>query len=448
MSQSVTTVQKNDRRTVFGWAMYDWANSSYITTFGAIVSVFFTGVIVPDEGFGGMNGEELWALVVTFGAAILFLWMPVLGAMADYASAKRRFLRGFMIVGAVTTILLPLVPDGAVITFLAVVLITQIGFVAGNVFYDSFLPIITTDDTIDRVSSRGFAYGYLGGGLYVLLAAVLIFVSAEGYIGLAENTARRIAIAGAGVWWLSFAFLSLRRLPPDGEPAPLPPGIEGQSPWLAYARIGFSRTLATGRKLLGFKHILLFIVAFFFYNDAVSTVIQISGPYAENTLQLGTVEIIITFLIVQFVAFGGALFFGTVAARIGTKPTIMVTLVIWIGIAIAAFSLPVGDALPLYGLGVVVGLVLGGVQALSRSLYGSMIPEEASAEFFGFFTVLSKFSAIWGPFVFFWVSRLTGSSRPAILSIGVLLVIGLLILSRVDVKAARDSRTQWVFTDS
>jgi MFS transporter, UMF1 family len=449
LTQRVTTVLKNDRRTIFGWAMYDWANSSYITTFGAIVAAFFTGVIVPDEGFNGLRGETLWAWVVSFGALVLFLWMPVLGAMADYASAKRRFLRGFAIVGAVTTILLPLVPDGAVITFLAVVLITQIGFVAGNVFYDSFLPIIATDDTIDQVSSKGFAFGYLGGGVYVLLALVLILLSGEdGLTGLHENTAARIGIAGAGVWWLSFAFFSLRRLPEDGEQTPLPAGMEGQPRWWAYARIGFGRTVATGKKLLGFKQILLFIVAFFFYNDAVNTVIVVTGAYATDTLQLATEEIIITFLIVQFVAFAGSLFFGTVAARIGAKPTIMVTLVIWIGIAIAGFFLPAGDPLPLYGLAVIVGLVLGGVQALSRSLYGTMIPEEAAAEFFGFFTVFSKFSAIWGPLVFALVSGATGSGRPAILSIAGLLVIGLLVLTRVDVTEARESRTRWVFADS
>ena len=445
----MTIVQKNDRRTVFGWAMYDWANSAYITTFGAIVAAFFTGVIVPEDGFHGLSGETLWSLVVSTGAFILFLWMPVLGAMADYASAKRRFLRGFMIVGTVTTILLPLVPDGAVITFLAVVLITQIGFVAGNVFYDSYLPIIATDDTIDQVSSKGFAYGYLGGGVYVLLALALILLSGEdGLTGLSENTAARIGIAGAGVWWLGFAFFSLRRLPEDGEPKPLPPHMTGQPRWLAYARIGFSRTAATVKKLLGFKHILLFIVAFFFYNDALNTVIVVTGAYAADTLELATTEIIITFLIVQFVAFGGALFFGVVAARIGAKPTIMVALVIWVGVAIAGYFLPAGDPLPLYGLGVVVGLVLGGVQALSRSLYGSMIPEEASAEFFGFYTTLSKFSVIWGPLVFALVSGITGSGRPAILSVVGFLVVGMLILSRVDISEAQASRSRWTLTDS
>ncbi|MCH8982918.1 MAG: MFS transporter [Acidobacteria bacterium] len=445
----MTSPAPNDPRIIFGWAMYDWANSAYITTFGAIVAAFFTGVIVPEDGFNGLSGETLWSLVVSIGAMILFLWMPVLGAIADFTSAKRKFLRAFAWVGALTTIALPFVPDGAVITFLLVVLITQIGFVAGNVFYDGFLPIISTDDTIDQVSSKGFAFGYLGGGVYVLLALVLIMLSGdESVTGLSESTAARFAIAGAGVWWLVFTSVALRRLPADGEPQALPEEAGSGSVWLGYARLGFRRTLATGRKLLGFRHVLLFIVAFFFYNDAVNTVIVVTGAYAAGTLELATTEIIITFLIVQFVAFGGALLFGWIAGHLGAKPTIMITLVIWIGIAVAGFLLPTGEALPLYALGFVVGLVLGGVQALSRSLYGSMIPEEASAEFYGFFTVFSKFSAIWGPLIFALVSGVTGSGRPAILSVVAFLVIGMAILSRVDVEKARASRERWVLTDS
>ncbi|MGC2241545.1 MAG: MFS transporter [Acidimicrobiia bacterium] len=442
----MTSVIKNDPRTIFGWAMYDWANSAYITTFGAIVAAFFTGVIVPDGGYHGLSGETLWSLVVSIGAFILFLAMPVLGAVADYASAKKRLLTVFAVLGAGTTVFLPLVPDGAVIVFLAVVLVTQIGFVAGNVFYDGYLPLIATDDTVDRVSSKGYAFGYIGGGIYVLLALVVILLSGDGGItGLSEDAAARVGIAGAGIWWLAFGAFSLRRLPPDG--VSLPPTDNDEPGWAGYARIGFRRTIVTGRKLLGFKQILLFVVAFFFYNDAINTVIVVTGAYAEETLGLSTTEIIITFLIVQFVAFGGALLFGVVADRIGTKPAIVVTLVIWIGVAIAGYFLPAGEAFPLYALGVVVGLVLGGAQALSRSLYASMIPEEASAEFFGFFTVFSKFSAIWGPLVFAVVSGSTGSGRPAILSVIGFLVIGMVLLFRVDVEEGRASRKDWTFVN-
>ena len=429
--------------------MYDWANSAYITTFAAIVAAFFTGVIVGDDGWNGLSGQTLWSLVISIGALVLFLFMPVLGAVADYAAAKKRFLRFFATAGALITIALPFIPDGSVPLFLVVVLLGQIGFVAANVFYDGFLPDISTDETIDKVSSRGFAYGYIGGGLYVLLALVLILLSGDDSMtGLSVSTASRIGIAGAGVWWLIFTSVSLKRLPNEGDPTELPEALRAQPKMIAYWRIGFGRTLATGKKLLGFKQLLLFIVAYLFYNDATQTVIAVSGAYAEETLKLEAAEIIIVFLIVQFVAFGGALAFGSLAARLGTKNAIMTSLVVWIGIAIAAYFLPEGEAMPLYGLAVFVGFVLGGVQALSRSLYGSMIPEEGSAEFYGFYSVFSKFSAIFGPLVFAIVSNATGSGRPAILSVVVFFTVGLILLSRVNVEEARASRERWVFSDN
>jgi len=445
----VSQVTKNDPRIVFGWAMYDWANSAYITTFAAIVAAFFTGVIVPDDGFNGYSGQTLWSAVISIGAIILFLWMPVLGAVADYAAAKKRFLRLFAWVGAFTTIALPFTPDGAVVIFLVVVLITQIGFVAANVFYDGFLPSISTDETIDRVSSRGFALGYIGGGLYVLAALALILLSGDDSLtGMTENAAARIGIAGAGVWWVLFTSFALRRLPEETESFPLPPEYQGQARWLALTKLGFSRTIATGKKLVGFKHLMLFVLAYLFYNDAVQTVITVTGAYAEETLELGATEIIIAFLIVQFVAFFGALIFGSLAGRIGAKRAIMASIAVWIAVTVAAYFLPTGEAVPLYGLAVIVGFVLGGVQALSRSLYGTMIPEEAAAEFYGFYSVFSKFSAIWGPLVFALVTNATGSGRPAILSVVAFFALGLVLLSRVDVGKARASRERWSFEDA
>ncbi|NND04461.1 MAG: MFS transporter [Acidimicrobiia bacterium] len=440
------TAIKNDRRTILGWAMYDWANSAYATTSGAIVAAFFTGTIVPEEGFWGMSGETLWAAVVSIGAFILFLGMPVLGAVADYTSSKRRFLWFFAMLGAFFTITVPFAPDGAVPLFLFLFLVSQIGFVAANVFYDGFLPNITTDDTIDKVSSKGFAYGYIGGGLYVLLAFILIILSGDDSLtGLSETGAARIAISGAGIWWIGFTIYSLRRLPEVGEAEEIPENLAHLPRWRAYANIGFGRTINTAKKLLKFKHILMFVVAYMFYNDGTQTIINVSGAYAEDTLNLATTEIIIAFLIVQFVAFFGALYFGRLADKIGAKRAIIVSLFIWMAIAFAGYLLPAETPSLLYLLAIVIGFVLGGVQALSRSLYGSMIPEEASAEFYGFFSVFSKFSAIWGPLLFAIVSGTTGSGRPAILSIIAFFGIGIFLLTKVDVEEARASRDRWHF---
>jgi len=439
---------KNDKRTIFGWAMYDWANSAYSTTIaGAVLPAFFADEIVPEAGYNvfgaNLSGEALWGLVTGGGAFLLFLVMPVLGAIADFSATKRRFMMRFAIAGSIFTMALGLMRPDLVLVTLGIFLMAQISFVAANVFYDGFLPDISTDATIDRVSSKGFALGYIGGGLHLALGAALILLHET--VGISETTAIQVAVGSAGLWWLLFGLFSFTRIPETGVAKPLPAEYQGRGELVSYIRVGFRRTIATARKLLGFKQILLFIIAFMFYNDGVQTTIAMTSVYATDTLNLEIETILVAFLLVQFIAFFGALAFGAIAGRVGTKRGIMITLVIWSGVAIGAYLLPEGEAVPFLVLAVVVGFILGGVQALSRSLYGSMIPEEASAEFYGFYSVFAKFSAIWGPLIFAVVSTVTDSGRPAILSIIFFFIVGMLLLSRVDVDEARASRDRWSF---
>ncbi len=441
----MSQIVKNDKKTIFGWAMYDWANSAYATTSGAIVAPFFTGGIVPDEGYWGMSGGAIWSFIVAGGAFILFLVMPVLGAMADFSAAKKTFLRFFAYLGATFTVGVFFVPAGSVPLFLLIFIVSQIGFVAANVFYDGFLPSIATDETIDRVSSKGFALGYIGGGLYVLLAFGLIVLADNDIIGMDLDFATRLSIAGAGVWWVLFTTYALKRFPEHGTASEIPDEYAGQPKLLAYAKIGANRTIKTGARLKQFPQLLLFIIAFMFYNDGTQTVINISGAYAEDTLGLELQEVIIAFLIVQFIAFGGAYAFGWIANKINPQRAILLNLVVWVGLGVTAYFLPEGEALPFYALAAVVGFVLGGVQALSRSLYGTMIPEEAAAEFYGFFSVFAKFSAIWGPLLFGIVTAQTGSGRNGIISVVVFFVLGGYLLSRVDIDEARASKDRWHF---
>lgn len=435
---------RNDRRTLFGWAVYDWANSAFAVASGAIVAPFFADVIVPEEGYAGMSGETLWAWLVAAGTIVLALIMPVLGAVADSTASKRRFLWVFAWTGAAFTLAVPWVPPGSVLLFIGVFIAANIGFTAANVFYDGFLPQITTGETIDSTSARGFAYGYMGGGLFLILALVLIVLSGDGdVLGISRESAARFAIAGAGVWWVGFSLVALRRLPHAGHAVPLPVRYREWHPARAYATLGFRRTWETTRRLRRFPQLMLFVIAFMLYMDGVQTVTNLGGAYAADTLDLSSEIIIGGFLMVQFVAFGGALFFGWLADRIGAKRGILVGLGVWILVTLAAVFLPAGQALPFFGLLAVLGLVLGGVSALSRSLYGSMIPEEASAEFFGFFTVFSKVAAIWGPIIFGIVSALTGSGRPAILSVAAFFLIGGVLLALVDVDSARAGRGRW-----
>ncbi len=434
-----TTNIRNDKRTIFGWAMYDWANSAYITIFGAVIGAFFTGSIMTGDTYWGVSGEALFSILIGLGAIVLLLAMPVLGAAADFAGAKRRFLRNFAFLGAFFTVVTGLIPEGLVPWFLLVVIVSQFGFVAANVFYDSFLPEITTDDTIDKVSSKGFALGYLGGGIYLLLSLVLIFIS-DNDTALNETLAARIAIAGSGIWWIGFSLFALARLPSDEGT-----GVTGSIS--TYVSIGFERTMKTIRKLSHFPQLLIFVIAFIIYNSGTGTVIAVSGVYAENTLHLKLQTIALAFLIVQFIAFFGALMFGALAQKIGPKRAVMVSLVIWAGIAAGAYFIPEGSSAGFLAMAAVVGFVLGGVQALSRSLYGSMIPQEASAEFFGFYSVFSKLSGI-GPLVFGAVSAATGSGRSAILSVAAFFIVGLILLAKVDLEDARASREHWKFEGS
>lgn len=482
--------------------MYDWANSAYSTVIaGAVLPAYFVSEVVGDDGWNGRSGESLFALTLALGTLLLFLAMPVLGAIADFSAAKRRFLRAFAYGGSLFTAALFLATSGNVLATLGLFLLAQVGFVGANVFYDGFLPDISTPDTIDRVSSRGFALGYIGGGLWLGVVIALISFSDDGAL------AARIGIGATGLWWAGFTWFALRRLPETGTASFLPEtvtvprswvrGVTGLTAgivggvlslvwllatgagealfntvllvWMAalivavyriattrssatvslrgeYARlagIGFTRMFDTAARLRQFPQLLLFVLAYMLYNDGVQTTINVSAAYAAGTLRLDTSVIALTFLIVQFVAFGGALLFGWLSARVNIKRAIQLNLVVWVAVAVLAYRLPAGEAVPFLSLGIVIGFVLGGIQALSRSLYGSMIPEEASAEFYGFYSVFSKFSAIWGPLIFGLVSGSGRSSRQAILSVIVFFVLGLAVFSRVDVEAARRSQADW-----
>lgn len=421
--------------------MYDWANSGYVVIAAGILPAYFGSVIVPEEGWMGLSAESLWGYMVGLMSLALFLITPVLGAIADYSARRLTFLRVFAYGGALFVTCFTFVSTGDVVLAVIMVLGAQFGLVAANVFYDGMLPTLTTDDTIDGVSSKGYAYGYIGGGIYLLLALVFIFYADN--LGIAEDPAARLAISGAGLWWAGFSWYAFRRLQEGGEAQEVLGIRKGRSRLLAYVRLGFSRTWSTCRNLSGHKHLLLFVVAYMFYIDGVQTVINISAIYASETLEISTAFIAFLLLVVQFTAFFGALLFGRLSDRIGPKRSVLTALVVWTGVLVAAYYLPVGGNYPLLALGMVIGMVLGGTQALSRSLYGSIIPEEASAEFFGFFSVFTKFSAIWGPIIFATFRQVTGSSRPGVLSLVIFFAVGFVLLSLVNVDKARSGRAQW-----
>jgi UMF1 family MFS transporter len=438
----VAVEHQNDPGAIRAWITYDWANSAYATTIlAAVLPAYFAAEVVGEDGvdlFGrNWTGQDLWALAVGVGPLIMFLVTPVLGAIADFSASKKSFLVTFATWGAVLTSLLFFSGADDVFMTLGLFLLAHLGFVGANVFYDAYLPDLTTDDTIDMVSSRGFAWGYLGGGLHLLLSLALIQLS-DGLIPIDTALATRISIGSVGVWWLMFGVLAFRRLPRVGTSQPLP---DSRAPsWWGYARLGFGRIVATLRKVIRNRPLLVFIVAFMLFNDGVQTTIALAAVYATETLDLGITVVVGGVLLVQFIAFFGAMGFGRLASRFGARRALLTSITVWASVTLAAFFLPAGEPVPFLALAVVIGFVLGGTQALSRSLYGTMIPEEQSAEFFGFYSVFSKFSSIWGPFAFAFVRQATGSARLAILSIALFFVVGGLLFRTVDIEAGRRNR--------
>jgi UMF1 family MFS transporter len=436
---------KNDRRTVFAWSMYDWANSAYITTAVGLLPIFFAKSVVGDAGatlFGRhFRADTLWGFTVGLAGALSFLVAPVLGAMADFSSAKKRFLLFFAYTGSLFTILLYFCHSGDVLKTLLFFLVTQISFVNGNVFYDAFLPHIASDDKMDDVSAKGYAYGYVGGGLQFAIALAL--VSLHDKVGLTREHAARIGIALSGLWWGAFTIFLARWVPEPKVEAELPPRYASMPRNLGIAALGVERTWLTAKRAAKFPHLILFLLAFMLYNEGVQTVINMASIYGTSELKLDASALMLTLLIIQFVAIGGSLAFSRIADRIGTRKAIVAALVLWMGVVIYAYFLK--TTVEFFILGMVVGLAMGGVQSLSRSYYGSMIPEEASAEFFGFYTVFTKFSAIWGPWTFAFITHWAGSARTAILALIFYFIAGTLLLLTVNESKARQAKEAKIF---
>jgi len=309
--------------------MYDWANSAYATTtMAAVLPIYFASTVVPEGGvqlFGRtFTASALWGYGVGISTFLIFLLTPILGAVADFSATKKRFLRAFAYGGALFATLMCFLGSGDVMLAMGLFLVTQVGFVGANVFYDGFLPDLTTPDTIDRVSAKGYGLGYIGGGLQFSLA--LLLVTFHESLGLSPAAAARISLGMVGVWWFAFSTFAFTRLRETGEAQALPERYAGSWTPVAYWRVGFGRVWATAKKLIGFKQLLLFLVAYMIYVDGIQTVILTASIYAKETLQLPDSAIMVALLIVQIVAFVGAFFFGRLAGRIGTRASILACL--------------------------------------------------------------------------------------------------------------------------
>ena len=409
------------------WAMYDWANSAFMTTIiAAVFPIYFSTVAGAD--LEPADATFRFALTTFIALSITAVLSPVLGAVADFAGVKKKMLAVFLALGVVATACMFFIQQGDWLLAAILFGVANVGATASLVFYDSLLPHVAKPDEMDRVSTAGYALGYLGGGL--LLAVNIAWIQRPDLFGMGSGSAgqelaTRLSFVSVAVWWVGFSIPLFRTV---AEPARALESDEHaeQSP----VRAAFVRLGETLRELRGYKQAAMMMLAFMVYNDGISTIIRMATVYGtEIGLEQGS--LIMALMVVQFVGIPFAFLFGQIAARLGTKRSIFLALTVYVGISILAFGMT--TATEFFMLAMLVGMVQGGSQALSRSLFASMVPRHKSSEFFGFFGVFEKFAGIVGPGVFAVMILITGSGRGAILSLIIFFVIGGALLATVDV---------------
>jgi UMF1 family MFS transporter len=415
------------------WAFYDWANSAFYTiVVTAVFPVFFGGYAAAGVSSG--LASIRYANATTVALVVVALMSPLLGAAADSLGAKKVLLGVFLGLGLVSTAAMALVGRGEWVFAAACFAVSNIGIVGSLVFYDSLLPHVIRGDNpeeeMDRVSSAGYALGYLGGGLALALALLVIAQPAR--FGFADSwSAMRASFLGCALWWALFSIPLFRRVPE-------PPARGSRVPLLALPRAAVRELVSTFRHLRRYRQALLLLVAVAIYSDGIGTIVRMAARYGQE-LGLGPGLLIGTVLVIQFVGMPFAFLFGALGARIGAKRAILVGLAVYVGISAYAWFVPLFEhkAAAFVVLGLLVATVQGGTQALSRSLFASFVPPERSSEFFGFFSVFEKFAGIFGPVVFAAGVAATGTSRAGIVGIVLFFIVGGALLLRVDVEEGR-----------
>lgn len=409
------------------WAMYDWANSAFQTTIvAAVFPIYFQRVAAADLPPATATSRFAWGTAIAI--LIVALVAPLLGTIADYAAIKKKLLAVFLAIGVAATGAMFWVTRGDWQLAIVLFIIGNVGVAGSIVFYESLLPHLVGDQDLDRVSSAGYAMGYLGGG--VLLAVNLLMIQKPAMFGLADaGVATRVSFASVAVWWLVFSVPLFRRVP---EP-PRRLG-RGEAPAGNALATGVRRLGETFHELRRYRQAFLLLLAFLIYNDGIQTIIRMATPYGSE-LGLSEGAMITALLVTQFIGVPFAFLFGAFAGRIGAKRAVFVGLSVYAGITVLGYFMTTGTHF--FVLAVLVGMVQGGTQALSRSMFASMIPRHQSSEFFAFFGVFERYAGVLGPLIFAVVVERTGTGRTAILSIIVFFIVGAFILTFVDVEEGR-----------
>ena len=418
-------VDQLKKKAIRAWTMYDWANSAFATTImGAVLPNYFSAFIA------GENSLTLWGYTVAIGSLIAAAISPVLGAIADFRGSKKLFLGIFAALGIIATALMFFIrtPGDWLLACILYILGT-IGFAGSLVFYDALLPHVAEPDEMDMVSSRGYAMGYSGGGLLLLIGVAMICAGPSLLPGMASADATalmmRLSLASVAVWWAVFSIPIFRDVK---EPARK---MEAGEEQLNVLTVGFSRFFKALKDIRKFKDLFIFLLAFFVYANGIGTIITMAVAFGSD-LGFSSTILIGTLLLVQFVAAPFAILFGKLPQKLGIKNTIYLSLCIYSLVAVVGFFMTKEWHFLLLGFG--VATVQGGSQALSRSLIGKMMPKSKSAEFYGFFSVSEKFNTVIGPAIFSLINQLTDNSRLAIFSLVIFFLAGIAILRKVDIE--------------
>lgn len=402
--------------------MYDWANSAFATTIMAAIFPPFYRSLVTGAGLPESNATAYWGYTTSIALLIIALIAPVLGAVSDSTGGKKLYVAFFAWLGILSTAAFLVIGTDTWLLASTLFILGNIGFAGANVFYESMLPHIAKNDDIDRISTRGYAMGYVGGG--ILLVINVLWVLKPGIFGMPDvGFALRASFLSVAVWWALFSIPFFRHVPE-------PPLVKRSSTSVNPVYAGFANLSSTFNEIKRYKHLLIFLAAFWIYNDGIGTIIKMATAYGDE-IGIRMSDMITALIITQFVGIPFSFLFGALAGKIGTKPSILMALGVYSLISIAGFYMQ--TATHFYILAFMVGTVQGGSQALSRSLYGIMVPKHKSAEFFGFFSTSAKFAGIFGPLIFGLVSQTAGGSRLSILSVIVFFIAGGTMLLFVNV---------------
>jgi UMF1 family MFS transporter len=406
-----------NKRTL-AWAFYDWANSAYAT----IVMTAFFPIIFGTYWYTQENTTTPLGLADAAASLVIALLAPVLGAVADRGGLKKRFLLVFLCVGVTSIMALSFVGKGEWLLALMIYVLSFVGFAGANVFYDAMLVEVSSQEKLDMTSALGYSLGYIGGGVALLVCVV--YASPEKFgmthtTPLAEMTGVFLFV---GLWWAIFSLPLLLSVKETRGSVAMPMGVA--------IKQGLLQLAHTFREIRKLKVIFTFLLAYWFYIDGVDTIILMAGDYGRN-IGFDSGDLIMAFLLTQFVAFPAAIVYGKIGEKLGVKSALLIAIVIYIGITI--YGSMMTQPRDFYILAIIVGLVMGGIQSLSRSLYARLIPANKAAEFFGFYNMLGKLAAVLGPALMGITRHFTGSPRLAILSVMVFFVIGGILLSRVNV---------------